>query len=126
MCSNAAPQIQFRSNAREMALTAFSSAADPGSALTYQTFLRSIAPEVVGKLCSGVLPMDYGFAFYGSFASVLRAGPRSPSPTTSQPSAPWSSVKPVRAEAAHSRRDMDSAFGGIAARRPKEVHTHVP
>ena len=88
--------------------TAFASFAARGTALTNEAVLKSLATKASSKLSTQILPMQYGFPFYGFFAGVPLVGPRRPPSDSGQPAARWSNVTREKAAAScwHSARGV--------------------
>ena len=78
-------QEAFRRDLLGVVRSAFGACASSGTARTYETVLKSIAPKVTAKLGSSVLPMQSEAQFYAFFGAALMLGPKTSSPATSQP-----------------------------------------
>ena len=94
-------QELFRRELLEVVRSTFGANAASGTVHTYEAALRGIAPKVMAKLGSAVLPMGTEAQFLSFFGAVLMLGPKTQSPATSQPGVRWSYVKLVKAAVAY-------------------------
>ena len=99
---NPSPEQEgFPRDLLEVGRPTFGANAASGTARTYETVLRGIAPKVTMKLGSAVLPMRSEAQFYSFFGGVLLRGPKTTSPVTPQPGVRWNYVKLVKAAIAY-------------------------
>ena len=94
-------QELFRRELLEVARSTFGANAASGTVHTYEAVLRGIAPKVMAKLGSAVLPMSTEAQFLSFFGAVLILGPKTPSHVTSQPAVRWNYAKLVKAAVAY-------------------------